>query len=365
MKNTIGQNVTLTLFGESHGPYVGATLDGVMPGIKVDEAYIASELSKRRPAGKNETARIEQDEFQIISGVFNGLTTGAPLTIIIPNSNVKSKDYDSVKSVARPSHADYVAYEKYLGFNDYRGGGHFSGRITAAIVALGAILKKALEDKNIYIGTHIKQVGKVKDVDFNNHLQEIKTLQNKKFPVINDIEEEVIAEITKATKDGDSIGGILQTAITGLPIGLGDPWFSSVEGLIANACFSIGGVKGIEFGKGFDVVNETGKTFNDELYYENNKVYTRTNNNSGINGGITNSMPVVFNLAIKPTPSISIPQKTIDFVKQENTTISITGRHDPAIIRRIGIVIDNLMAIVIADMLYSKYGCYFLNFEVK
>ena len=184
MKNTIGQNVTLTLFGESHGPYVGATLDGVMPGIKVDEAYISSELSKRRPTGKNETPRVEQDEFQIISGVFDGFTTGAPLTIIIPNKNIKSKDYDRVKSVARPSHADYVAHEKYLGFNDYRGGGHFSGRITAAIVAVGAILKKALEDKNIYIGTHIKQVGEVKDADFNNHLQEIKGLQNKKFPIL-------------------------------------------------------------------------------------------------------------------------------------------------------------------------------------
>lgn len=365
MKNTIGQNVTLTLFGESHGPYVGATLDGVAPGICVDEDYIRLELSKRRPSGKNETPRVEKDEFQIISGVFNGYTTGAPLTIIIPNQNVKSKDYDSLKSVARPSHADYVAYEKYQGYNDYRGGGHFSGRITAAIVAVGAIIKKALEDKNIYIGTHIKQVGNVCDQDFINHEQEIKTLKNKTFPVISDIEEDVIKAINEVTCDGNSIGGILQTAITGLPVGLGDPWFSSVEGQIANACFSIGGIKGIEFGKGFDVVNETGETFNDAFYYLDGKVYTKTNNNGGINGGITNSMPVVFNLAVKPTPSISKTQDTIDFVKEENTTLSIQGRHDPAIIRRVGVVVDNLIAIVVADMLYSKYGCYFLNFGGK
>ena len=361
MRNIIGHNVTMTLFGESHGPYVGATLDGVMPGIVVDEDYIRQELSKRRPNNKFETKRVELDEFQIISGVFNGYTTGAPLTIIIPNKNVNSKSYEETKNIARPSHADFVAYEKYHGFNDYRGGGHFSGRVSAAIVAVGAILKKALEENGILIGSHIKQIDNVIDQDFSDYEKEIIMLKNKTIPVISDIEEKMISKIVEKTENGDSVGGIIQTAIVGLPLGLGEPWFSSVEGLIANACFSVGGVKGIEFGKGFKLVEDTGKTFNDELYYENNNVYTKTNNNGGINGGITNSMPVVFSLAIKPTPSISIEQNTIDFVKKENTSLVIDGRHDPAIIRRILVVIDNLMALVVSDMLAGKYGSDFLE----
>lgn len=361
MKNVLGTNVTLTLFGESHNQYIGATLDGIWPGIKIDEEFIKKQLSKRRPQAKIETPRIENDNFQIISGVFNGYTTGAPLTILIENTNIKSKDYDKQKNIARPSHADYTAYVKYNGYNDYRGGGHFSGRITTPIVAIGSILLKALKDKNIYIGSHILECSGIKDRNFNDFKEDIKILEKNNFPVLDDIEDKIIEKITKVANNNDSVGGILQTAIIGLPAGLGEPWFSSVEGLIANAMFSIGGVKGIEFGAGFSYKDLTGIKANDAFYYDNEVVKTKTNNNGGINGGITNGMPIVFNLAIKPTPSIGLEQETIDFVNKENTTLQINGRHDPAIIRRMSIVVDCLLAIVICDMLATRYGNDFLK----
>lgn len=361
MDNTIGTNLTLTLFGESHGPLVGAVLEGMMAGIKIDYEFIKFMLNKRRPQKVIETARIEQDSFEIVSGVFNGYTTGAPLTILIKNENILSKDYDILKDVMRPSHADYTAHIKYNGFNDYRGGGHFSGRLTAPIVAVGAILHKALQDKGIYIGTHIKMCKDVQDVDFSLDAHEVKDLINKSFPVIDDIEDKIKNEIENAKTNCDSVGGILQTAIVGLPVGLGSSWFSSVEGRIANACFSIGGVKGIEFGLGFGFGSQIGSTANDELYYENNVVKTKTNHNGGINGGITNGMPVVFNLAVKPTPSIGKCQDTINVSKHINEKLELTGRHDPAIIRRISVVIDAIVAVVVCDLLKEKFGEDFLK----
>lgn len=361
MRNTIGENLTLTLFGESHGEYIGAVLDGLTPGIKVDLEFIAQQLSKRRPQNKIETPRIEMDEFSIVSGVYNGYATGAPLCLLIPNKNVKSQDYDSMKNIARPSHADYVAHIKYDGFNDVRGGGHFSGRITAPIVAIGSIIIKALEKKNIYIGTHILRCGDLVDEPFKGNIEEIITLNKKSFPVISDIEDNMKNEISKYASIGDSIGGILQTEIVGLPVGIGEPWFSSVEGVISNAVFSIGGVKGIEFGLGFGFSNGNGSALNDEFIVENDIIKTKTNNNGGINGGITNGMPVVFNTCVKPTPSISMPQETVDFEKRENVSLSITGRHDPAIIRRIAVVLDSIVAIVIADLLITKFGIDYLK----
>lgn len=363
MKNTIGDNLTLTLFGESHGLYVGAVLDGLTPGIEIDENFIKSQLALRRPQNKLESARIEEDEYSIISGVFNGYTTGAPLAILIPNKNVNSKDYEELKNVARPSHADFSAYAKYHGFADYRGGGHFSGRLTAPIVALGSIIIKALAKKNIYIGTHILKCGNALDQNFTGSIEELHVLKSKTFPVLIDIEEAIKAEISKCAADYDSIGGILQTEILGLPAGVGEPWFSSVEGKLANALFSIGGVKGVEFGLGFGFSDEKGSTCNDAFYVDGDVIKTKTNNNGGINGGITNGMPVIFNVSIKPTPSIGIKQETVDFVKNENVSLTITGRHDPAIIRRIAVVIDSLTAIMIADMLITRYGTDYLRYE--
>ena len=361
MRNILGDNLTLTLFGESHGPLIGAVLDGMQAGIKVDEDFIKLMLSKRRPQKDIETNRVEMDEFEIVSGVFNGFTTGSPLTILIKNKNVISKDYSKLKNIMRPSHADYTANIKYQGFNDYRGGGHFSGRITAAIVAVGSILINALREKGIYIGTHIKKCGNVIDKDFSLDATEVKELVNKDFPVLNNIEEEIKNVIKEVKENNDSIGGILQTAIIGLPVGLGSEWFSSVEGKLANACFSIGGVKGIEFGLGFEFSNKLGSAANDQLYFENNLVKTSTNNNGGINGGITNGMPVVFNLAVKPTPSIMKEQNTINVETMENVKLELVGRHDPAIIRRMAVVIDSVVALVVCDLLKEKYGEDFLK----
>ena len=363
MKNTLGNNIKVTLFGESHGPYIGAVLDGMMPGIKINYDFINQQLIKRRPKGKSETNRVEQDKYQIISGVFNDYTTGAPLCVIIPNENISSKDYNDIKNKPRPSHADYVAHVKYHGFEDYRGGGHFSGRITTPLVVIGAIIIDALKSKNIYIGTHIKKCGSVIDRDFINHQKDIEQLQSSNYPVLENIEQSIINEIENVRLEQNSIGGIVQTSVVNLPIGLGEPWFSSVEGTISNAVFAIGGVKGIEFGDGFNFSNLTGKTANDEFEILNNKIVTKTNHNGGINGGITNGMPIVFNTAIKPTPSISSEQNTVDLLKNENTKLIIEGRHDPAIIRRICVVIDSVVAIVIADMLAMRYGNDFLDFE--
>ncbi len=358
MKNTFGQSVSVTLFGESHGAAIGAVLDGLAPGIPVDTDYIRGQLQKRRPNGKTDTPRVETDEFQILSGVFNGKTTGTPIAIVIPNENTKSSDYNY--GVARPSHADYAGYMKYHGYEDYRGGGHFSGRVTAALVAIGAIALSALKRLGINIGTHIIACGGACDTMFmqtGSVEKAVLALQDKKFPVISDhAEEQISAKIMNAAKRNDSIGGFIETAITGVVAGVGEPWFDSVEGLLSHALFSIGGIKGVNFGIGVGFGGLLGSSANDEFKYENGKVVTDTNNNGGINGGITNGMPIIFSCAVKPTPSIGKEQQTINFLTKENTKIEIKGRHDPAIIRRICPVVDSVCALVICDLLAQRYG---------
>lgn len=352
MKNTFGQNITVTLFGESHGPAVGAVVDGLTPGMTVDEEFISSELSRRRPSLSTDTARSEQDNFRILSGVFNGKTTGSPLCIMIPNENARSGDYNY--GAARPSHADYTAHVKYNGFEDYRGGGHFSGRITAALVAVGAIVTPALKEKGILIGTHISECGGISDRGFSDIPTDICALKTLPFPTLDKEKGEKMTEkILSAKASLDSIGGITETVIYGMPAGYGEPWFDSVESLLSHALFSIGGIKGVEFGLGFGFADKLGSEANDAMRYENGRVVTVTNNNGGINGGITNGMPITFRCAVKPTPSIAKEQKTVDFIKKENTEISVKGRHDPAIIRRICPVIDSVAAIVTWDILQS------------
>lgn len=355
MKNTFGQSVTVTVFGESHGAAIGAVIDGLAPGIPVDTGYIERQLSRRRPSFKTDTARRENDAYNIVSGVFNGKTTGTPICIIIPNENTKSGDYDYGK--ARPSHADYAAYCKYHGFEDYRGGGHFSGRITAAIVAAGAILSCALDRLGISVGTHILSCCGVADREFSDFGVDIQTLKNSDFPVLDTgCAEKMTERIEKIAAEGDSVGGKIQTAVSGLPSGLGEPWFDSVESSISHAVFSIGGIKGIEFGTGFGCCEMLGSEFNDSFREDGGRIITETNNNGGINGGITNGMPVVFNCAVKPTPSIYKKQKTVDFINGVNAELQIRGRHDPAIIRRICPVVDGVTAVVLCDMLAQRYG---------
>lgn len=355
MKNTFGQSISLTVFGESHGAGVGVVLDGLCSGLDVNDASIKTALSRRAPSTSTDTARRERDAYQILSGVFNGKTTGTPICIFIPNENTDSKAYEY--GIARPSHADYAAFCKYGGYEDYRGGGHFSGRVTAGIVATGAILKDALKGLGISIGTHILECANVRDNEFNDIQNEVLSLDCAKFPVLNeDKAKEMIACVEQAKANLDSVGGITQTAIVGLPAGVGEPMFDSVEGMLSHAMFAIGAVKGIEFGKGFELGKMLGSDANDAFVIEDGKVKTSTNNNGGINGGITNGMPVLFNLAIKPTPSIAKKQNTVDFINGKQTEIEIVGRHDPAIVRRICPVVDSVSALVVCDLLAQRYG---------
>lgn len=357
MKNTFGNNVSITLFGESHGEAIGAVIDGLASGIEVDEEFIASQLSLRRPVGAISTPRVETDKFQILSGVFQGKTTGTPIAIVIPNENTHSKDYGEMAVTARPGHADYTGFMKYNGFADYRGGGHFSGRITAPIVAAGAIAISALNKKGIKIGTHIDSCGAVSDREFSDLEKDIENLNKKEFAVLEtSVEEEMKSAILKAKAEGDSVGGILETAVIGLPAGLGEPWFDSVESMLSHALFSIPAVKGVEFGAGFKIADMLGSTANDEFSCEDGKITTKTNNNGGINGGITNGMPIIFRLAVKPTPTISKEQNTVNFKTNENTVISAKGRHDPCIVHRARVVVDSITALVLCDILATKYG---------
>ena len=362
MKNTIGNSVAVTLFGESHGEYIGAVIDGLAPGIEVNGDYIAKMLTLRRPDGKISTPRKEKDEFKIVSGVVNGKTTGTPITILIPNENVKSGDYAQMRTVARPSHADYTAECKYHGYQDSRGGGHFSGRITAALVAAGAICRSALEQKGIYIGTHVKNCAGVSDRDFDKVIDDINALKDKTFAVLDEESgERMRTAILGAASDGDSVGGVLESVIVGMPEGVGEPWFDTVEGMISHIVFSIPGVKGIEFGRGFEISALRGSEANDAMRVENGKVVTVTNNNGGINGGITNGMPIVFRTAIKPTPTIFKSQNTVDFKSMEDAVITPKGRHDPAIVHRARVVQDAACAIVLCDALALRFGTDWIN----
>ena len=364
MKNTFGQSVALTIFGESHGAAVGAVIDGLAPGISVNENFIKAQLDLRRPYGKISTPRVEEDEFEILSGIYNGKTTGTPLCIIIRNKNTKSKDYSELENKPRPSHADYTGDIKYRGFEDPRGGGHFSGRITAAIVAAGAIVIDALKNKGITIGTHIKSCGNISDRDFSDIEKDIKILGNEKFAVLDgNAAEKMIEKIEKAAEEKDSVGGILETAISGLPAGVGEPWFDSFESVLAKGLFAIPAVKGVEFGLGFDFANTTGSRSNDPFIIKNGEIKTETNNNGGINGGITNGMPVIFRTVIKPTPSIFREQKTVNIKTEEETTLTLTGRHDPAIFHRARVVVDSIAAFTAADLLALRYGTDFLSEE--
>ncbi len=357
MKNTFGSSVAVTLFGESHGEYIGATLDGLAPGVEIDKAYIAHMLTLRRPAGKISTSRKEQDVFQIVSGVVNGKTTGTPITILIPNENVQSGDYAQMKTVARPSHADYAAQCKYHGFQDSRGGGHFSGRITAALVAAGAICKQALERKGICVGTHVKRCAGISDREFADLASDIKALNEKIFAVLDETSGEKMQEaILAAASDGDSVGGVLETAIIGMPEGVGEPWFDTVESMLSHMMFSVPAIKGIEFGAGFAMTDMTGSVANDKLRMENGKVVSVTNHNGGINGGITNGMPIIFRTAVKPTPTIFKPQSTVDFATMTDTVLEPKGRHDPAIVHRARVVQDAASAIVLCDALTMRFG---------
>ena len=356
MSGQWGKKVKYSIFGESHGRGIGITIDGLPSGIKLDMDLINNEMQRRSP-GRDEfsTKRKEGDNVQILSGYFNGYTTGTPLCGVIFNENQNSKDYDKLKDLARPGHADFTGKIKYSGFNDYRGGGHFSGRITAPLVFAGAIAKQILAEKGILIGSHILSIENVFDSYFdgaNLKKQILVDVLKKNFPVLDDLKgEEMKSIILKAKEETDSVGGIIEATILNLPCGLGEPFFDSIESNLAQLLFSVPAVKGVEFGMGFEITKLRGSQANDVPYMDNGSVLTKTNNNGGINGGISNGMPIVFRVAMKPTPSIAKPQNTIDMVTGENSEVSVTGRHDPCIVLRALPVIEACAAMSILDFI--------------
>lgn len=358
MSGMWGSKIKLSIFGESHGNAIGITIDGLPAGFSIDMDKIMMEMARRAP-GKSSlsTPRKESDIPEILSGYFEGKTTGTPLCAIIRNSNTKSKDYSKLKDVMRPGHADYTGAVRYKGFNDYRGGGHFSGRITAPLVFAGAICKQILEVKGIIVSAHINSIGKIKDCSFlESDISDelLNSFKENELPLINTkLEDEMRQEILSARSSGDSIGGTIECAILGVSPGIGDPFFDSVESTLAHLMFSVPAVKGIEFGKGFDISKMRGLEANDEYYLENGNIKTKTNNNGGILGGITNGMPIIFNVAIKPTASIFKEQNTVNIVTMEETTLCIEGRHDPCIVQRALPVIEAVAAIGITELMNS------------
>ena len=356
MSSQIGKNIKVTVFGESHGPAIGMVMDNPPAGLKLDFDYISAQNKRRAPGNdKTATPRKEADEPEFLSGVKNGVTTGAPIAVCIRNTNTKSSDYEALLNTPRPSHADYAAFVQSKGHNDVAGGGHFSGRLTAPIVTAGSILRLYLKEKDIEIGGHILKIGTAEDERFdpiNIDADSLISLSKSNFALLNPkAEEKMRAEVESARLEGDSIGGIVEIAVTGLPAGIGGPMFEGVENEIAKAVFGIPAVKGIEFGAGFEFAEMRGSQANDQMYYDGGKVLCSTNNNGGITGGLTNSMPIVFRVAIKPTPSIAKPQQTVDLKTGNNTEIIIHGRHDPCIVPRALPAIEAATAIAIANLI--------------
>ncbi len=372
MKNSYGTALSLSIFGESHGSAIGAVLDGLAPGIPINRDFIAGEMDKRRARGATSTARREADEVEFLSGVHEHHTTGAPLCLIIKNSDTKSEHYLATKALPRPGHADYAAFHKYFGLNDIRGGGHFSGRITAAFVAAGAICHSILMHHGILVGSHIARCAGIADIPLPTDEASLKTaiqqLNSKTFAVLNeDAGERMQGEILRAKEDGDSVGGILETAVVGLCPGVGEPFFESVESVLSALLFSIPAVKGVEFGLGFGFADERGSSVCDELVPSTQKggATTLTNCNGGITGGITTGMPIVVRCVVKPTPSISRPLRTVDFERGTAETLATKGRHDPCIVHRARAVADAAVAFGILDLFCQRYGTLWQNPELK
>lgn len=344
-----GKYLEVSIFGASHENYIGLTIHNYPPGIKLSLERIKQKLALRRGLVQLTSKRFETDEFEIISGFFNDHTTGAPLTILIKNSDVRSVDYERIKGIARPSHADYTYHLKYKGFNDYRGGGTSSGRLTVALVVLGAICEEILKKKNIFITSRIKQIKDLIDTDHNLNL---KNFHNSEFPVADENIKIKMLELIKKTKEeGNSLGAIVETFIENIPSGLGEPFFDSIESILAHLIFSIPGVKGLEFGSGFDFVNLLGSEANDLMEYKEGKINYLANHNGGINGGITNGNLVNFKTVFKPTSSIGVKQNTINFLENKNELIEINGRHD-AIIAVKGLhVVNAITAYAVLELL--------------
>lgn len=353
MSSEIGRKIKVSIFGESHGTAIGAVIDNLPSGERIDFDELLR-FMKRRQGGNNpySTPRKEADIPEIISGIKDGVTTGAPLCLIIKNENTRSKDYKT--DIPRPGHADFTAFVKYNGYCDLRGGGHFSGRLTAPICAAGGILIQILKRYGIEIVSHLLSVADISDSPINKlELDEVqRDIKETDFPVFDEKAKAKMQEcIMSAREDGDSVGGVVECAVYGVPAGIGDPIFEGIENRIAASIFGIGGVRGIEFGLGFEASKVRGSENNDEFYVENDTVKTKTNNHGGVLGGISSGMPIVFNTAFKPTPSISKVQDSISLSKGENTEVSTVGRHDPCIAVRAVVCVEAMTAIAISDFI--------------
>lgn len=362
MSSQIGNRLKVSVFGESHGKGIGAVIDGFPSGVKIDTEELLAFMKRRAPGrDKTSTPRKEDDLPEILSGIKDGVTCGTPIACVIANRDQHSADYKNVESIARPGHADYTGFVRYGGFNDVRGGGHFSARLTAPVVFAGGLCIQYLAQNGIYIGAHLASVGSAEDSrydDINLTPEELLSPGKKRFPVICDDREAEMREIIeKARLSADSVGGIVEVGIVGLPAGIGSPIFDTVEGKLAYGFYGIPAVKGVEFGAGFSVASMRGSENNDEFYIDSEgNVKTRTNHHGGVLGGITSGMPVIARLAFKPTPSIGKPQHSIDYIRMRNAELGVRGRHDPCVAVRAVPVAEAVTAVVITDMILEQGG---------
>lgn len=352
MSATFGKNLKVTIFGESHSAAIGVVIDGLPGGMQIDEGVIAEAMKRRAPnSSAASTKRKEADVPEILSGFFNGKATGTPLCATIRNHDVRSQDYEKTAELLRPGHADFTGAIKYNGANDYRGGGHFSGRLTAPLVFAGNIARQLLKGKGIEVGAYIRRIADVEDSS-SYVCEDILKAETKQLAVLDDeLGKEMENRIYTAHSEGNSVGGVIECAIFGIPAGIGDPFFDSVESKMAHMMFAIPAVKGIEFGAGFEIVKMRGSEANDSPVMQGDKISFASNHNGGINGGITNGMPVVFRVAIKPTPSIGKEQKTVNIKTMKDETLRIHGRHDSCIVPRAVEVVKSAAALVVADLL--------------
>jgi chorismate synthase len=350
MQNSLGRLFTITTFGESHGKCIGVIVDGCPAGLSLSEADVQREVDRRR-AGDNTaaTTRREKDKVEILSGVAGGFTTGAPICLLIMNEDIDDSDYEKIRFQLRPGHADYTAYVKYGGFNDWRGGGRFSGRITAPFVMAGAIARKILRNIGVEIVAHTVEIGGIAAKPMEYEEIKKRAVKDSLFCADKDASQKMAGLIARAKKEGDSLGGIVEGIASNVPVGLGEPVFDNLDGDLAKALLAIPAVKGVEFGAGFSAARRKGSENNDPFIVRDSRVVTTTNNAGGILGGISNGMPLVVRVAIKPTSSIAMEQATVDIKKMENTNIKVGGRHDVCIVPRAVPVVEAMIAVTLCD----------------
>lgn len=348
-----GNKISVSVFGQSHSKAIGCVIDGLPAGVKLNNLSISDFMARRAPGqNKYSTTRKEADESIVLSGLVDGTTCGAPLAIMIENTNTRSNDYSNLRDIPRPGHSDYSASVKYNAFNDIAGGGHFSGRLTAPLCYAGAVCMQILNSNGIEVKAHIRSVADVNDDEFNPVDITSQNISEKAFPVINDSAGEKMKEkIEEARLSADSVGGIIECAVTGVKAGYGDPMFDGIENILAKNIFGIPAVKGIEFGNGFDCTKLLGSQNNDEFIIKDGEVKTSTNNHGGILGGITTGMPIIFRVAVKPTASIGKPQKSVSLKTKTEEKLIVKGRHDPCIVPRAVPVVEAVAAITILDII--------------